>query len=68
MNEPRSKILSRDIYQFKEESEEILCRNCDVSALDYFSNFYQKVPSYFYEGMEWYCCEECYEEKTKYEG
>lgn len=52
-----------------EFGEKIICVNCDISARDYFENYKSEhVPIYFYNGMNWYCSEQCYDESTRDEG
>ena len=47
--------------------KEVLCTNCGISAEDFFECNGEKTPEYFYLGMTWYCCEQCYDEKTEHE-
>ena len=56
-----------EIDKIKAEfGHDIICKNCGISAYDYFVHALgEKVPDYFYNGMKWYCSYSCSDERTK---
>lgn len=53
----------------EEFGDDIICPNCGISAYDFFVYILNKeVPKHFYEGMNWFCCAQCYDERRKDEG
>lgn len=52
-----------------EDGNDITCRNCSVTAREFFEYiFIGEPPKCWMVGPNWYCSNECYEEATRNEG
>jgi hypothetical protein len=48
---------------------DIACKNCHISAGEYFQYIKkEKIPEGIFSCTDWYCSQSCYDEATKNEG